>query len=97
MIQGGQVNASVASIPDEIGSNNNNVKGTIAMANGGPNTATSQFFINVVDNYKLNPKHPAFGKVVAGMDVVDRIATVPKDRDDRPRKAVPITKARIVS
>src|SRR4030067_1292391 len=41
MIQGGQVNASVASIPDEIGSNNTNVKGTIAVANGGANTATS--------------------------------------------------------
>ena len=59
-------------------------------------TGGSQFFINVVDNHKLNPKHPAFGKVVAGMDVVDRIAKVPKDRDDRPRKPVTIKKARVV-
>jgi peptidylprolyl isomerase len=102
MIQGGDPKGTGYggpgyAIKDELPAENRNALGTISMANSGPNTGGSQFFINVVDNHKLNPKHPAFGKVVAGMDVVDRIAKVPKDRDDRPRKAVPITKARIVS
>jgi peptidylprolyl isomerase len=84
-------------IKDELPSGNRNARGTISMANAGPNTGGSQFFLNVVDNHRLDPKHPAFGKVVAGMDVLDRIAKVPTDADDRPRKAVTITKARIVS
>jgi peptidylprolyl isomerase len=101
MIQGGDPKGTGYggpgyAIKDELPAENRNALGTISMANSGPNTGGSQFFINVVDNHKLNPKHPAFGKVVAGMDVVDRIAKVPKDRDDRPRKAVAITKARVV-
>ena len=101
MIQGGDPKGTGYggpgyTIKDELPPENRNARGTISMANSGPNTGGSQFFINVVDNYKLNPKHPAFGKVVAGMDVVDRIAKVPKDRDDRPRKPVTIKKARVV-
>jgi peptidylprolyl isomerase len=56
--------------------NNRNDRGTIAMANAGPNTGGSQFFINLVNNNYLDKKHPVFGKVVAGMDVVDAIAKV---------------------
>jgi len=84
------------SIKDELPPDNRNARGTISMANSGPNTGGSQFFINVADNNRLDPKHPAFGKVVSGMDVVDQISTVPKDQMDRPRKAVTIKKARVV-
>ena len=102
MIQGGDPKGTGFggpgyAIKDELPPENRNARGTISMANAGPNTGGSQFFINVADNHRLNPKHPAFGKVVAGIDVVDRIAKVPKDADDRPRKAVTITKARVVS
>ena len=66
------------------------------MANAGPNTGSSQFFINLVDNNFLDDKHPAFGKVVKGMDVVDAIGKVQTDSNDRPLKEVKIIKASIV-
>ena len=69
---------------DEIGPNNSDVTGTIAMANSGPNTNGSQFFINVADNTFLNTKHTVFGKVVAGMDVVKAIEGTPTGQNDRP-------------
>lgn len=69
---------------DEITSTNNNARGTIAMANRGPNTNGSQFFINLVDNGYLNSKHTVFGKVIEGMDVVDAIAKTAVDASDRP-------------
>jgi peptidylprolyl isomerase len=75
---------------------NRNNRGTIAMANAGPNTGGSQFFINLVDNNFLDTKHPAFGKVTEGMDVVDKIAKVPKDKNDRPTKNVTIIKAYVL-
>ena len=60
-----------------------NVRGTISMANSGPNSGGSQFFINLVDNQNLDfdkpplsSKHPVFGRVIAGMDVVDMIGQV---------------------
>ena len=74
---------------------NKNKRGTISMANAGPNTGGSQFFINLVDNNFLDGKHPAFGEVVEGMDVVDAIAKMPTDSNDRPVKEVAITKVRI--
>jgi cyclophilin family peptidyl-prolyl cis-trans isomerase len=43
------------------------------MANSGPNTGSSQFFINVIDNNYLDTKHPVFGNVISGMDVVDAV------------------------
>jgi len=58
--------------------------GTIAMANAGPNTNGSQFFINHKDNFFLNGKHTAFGMVIEGMDVIDRICNLPTDGRDRP-------------
>lgn len=75
---------------------NKNDGGTIAMANSGPNTGGSQFFINLVNNSFLDSKYPAFGKVVKGMDVVDAIGKVQTDSNDRPLKEVKIIKASIV-
>lgn len=72
---------------------NRNSRGTISMANAGPNTGGSQFFINLADNDGLDTKHPAFGKVIEGMDVVDTIASVKTDEDDRPLKEIKILKA----
>ncbi|MEK7538982.1 MAG: peptidylprolyl isomerase [Patescibacteria group bacterium] len=69
---------------DEIHAENRNVIGTIAMANAGPNTNGSQFFINVANNNFLDTKHTVFGRVSAGMDVVIAIentkTTQPGDR-----------------
>lgn len=69
---------------DEIHANNRNAIGTISMANSGPNTNGSQFFINVADNNFLDPKHTVFGKVTAGMDVVNAIAATETAPGDRP-------------
>jgi peptidylprolyl isomerase len=75
---------------------NKNTRGTIAMANSGPNTGGSQFFINLVNNNFLDTKHPAFGEVVKGMDVVDKIAALPTDSNDKPLKPVIIIKATVL-
>lgn len=69
---------------DEITPMNSNAIGTISMANAGPNTNGSQFFINVANNSFLNDKHTVFGKVVAGMDVVNKIENTPTMPGDRP-------------
>lgn len=69
---------------DEIGPGNNNRAGAIAMANSGPNTAGSQFFINAVDNPNLNSGYTVFGQVTAGMDTVTAINNTPVDSADRP-------------
>ena len=81
MIQGGQINMSWPTIPDEIGDNNHNDRGTIAMAKTiEPNSATSQFFINLEDNSQktssFDATYSVFGDVVAGMNVVEAIAHV---------------------
>jgi peptidylprolyl isomerase len=75
---------------------NNNKRGTISMANAGPNTGGSQFFINLADNNFLDGKHPAFGEVVEGMSVVDAIAKVPTDANDKPIEPVKIISAKIL-
>ncbi len=75
---------------------NKNSRGTISMANAGPNTGGSQFFINLVDNNFLDTKHPAFGKVVEGMDIVDKIAQVDTNSQDRPLQEVKIIKAELI-
>ncbi|KKW27472.1 MAG: Peptidylprolyl isomerase [Candidatus Kaiserbacteria bacterium GW2011_GWB1_52_6] len=76
---------------DELRANNHNDIGTIAMANSGPNTNGSQFFINVKDNSFLNTKHTVFSKVTAGMDVVIAIENVATGQSDRPVEPVVIT------
>jgi peptidylprolyl isomerase len=81
---------------DEIHENNFNVYGTISMANAGPDTNGSQFFINVADNNFLNTKHTVFGKVIDGMDVVHRIENVETDSNDRPIESVIIKDIKIV-
>jgi len=73
-----------------------NNRGTIAMANAGPNTGGSQFFINLVDNNYLDGKHPVFGKVVEGMEVVDKIGNVYTNAQDKPLEEIKIIKASII-
>ena len=71
-------------------------RGVLAMANSGPNTNGSQFFINLVETGWLTGKHTVFGKVVKGMNVVDRIAEVPVDpRSSRPKRDVRILSIRV--
>jgi len=98
MIQGGDPTGTGMggpgySIQDEFTSTNWNNRGTISMANAGPNTGGSQFFINVANNNFLDTKHPVFGTVVEGMDVVDVIVNTPADENDRPIEEVKIIKA----
>src|ERR671931_2103899 len=69
-------------------------KGTVAMANAGPNTNGSQFFIMHAD-YPLPPSYTKFGRVVEGQDVVDAIATTPTAPGDRPVKDVVMEKVTI--
>ncbi|MEM9295989.1 MAG: peptidylprolyl isomerase, partial [Planctomycetota bacterium] len=66
------------------------VRGAVAMANAGPNTNGSQFFINQVATPWLTGRHTVFGRVVGGMDVVDAIAKLPTARGDRPIEPVVI-------
>ena len=101
MIQGGDPQGTGRggpgyTIKDEFTARNRNSRGTISMANAGPNTGGSQFFINLVDNIYLDLKHPVFGEVIQGMEVVDAIAKVPTDSNDRPKTPIRIVKAVII-
>ena len=73
-----------------------NDRGTISMANAGPNTGGSQYFINLVNNNFLDGRHPVFVKVVEGMDIVDAIGKVETNNDDRPLVEVRIIKATMI-
>lgn len=102
MIQGGDPRGDGTggpgyTIKDEFVSENRNDRGTISMANAGPNTGGSQFFINLVDNNFLDKKHPVFGRVVEGMEVLDAIGRVETDAGDRPVEEVKILKASVVN
>lgn len=89
-------------IKDEFHKELSNLRGTIAMANRGPNTGGSQWFINMVDNCNLDfdkkpytSAHPVFGKVIADMDVVDGISKVKADGNDKPLQDIMIKKITI--
>ena len=73
-----------------------NDRGTISMANSGPNSGGSQFFINLADNNFLDGKNPVFGKVVEGLDVVDSIGITKTDSEDRPIEEVKIISAKVI-
>ncbi len=68
--------------------------GTVAMANAGPNTNGSQFFIMHTD-YALPPQYTIFGRVIEGQDIVNKIATTETDRNDKPVSAVTMEKVTI--
>jgi cyclophilin family peptidyl-prolyl cis-trans isomerase len=76
--------------------------GTLSMANSGPNSGSSQFFINTVANPYLDwfspgaSKHPVFGRVIEGMDVVKKLEKTPTDGNDRPRTPAKMIKVTIL-
>jgi len=108
MIQGGDPTGTGMGGPgyvikDEFISGNSNLRGTIAMANSGPNSGGSQFFINLVDNTYLDydkppftSKHPVFGKIVEGMDIVDKIGSTATDANDKPIEKIKILSAKVI-
>ncbi len=108
MIQGGDPTGTGSGGPgyqikDEFVAGHSNIRGTLSMANSGPNSGGSQFFINLVDNsfldYDKQPaqsKHPVFGEVIEGMDVIDKIAKVQTGAGDRPVTEVKIVKATVI-
>lgn len=103
MAQGGGLTGNLSpkpgsrpAIKNEADNGLKNGRGTVAMARAGdPNSATSQFFINVVDNKMLDRPNPdgfgyaVFGKVVEGMDVVDKIVNTPQERKNSVFQNVP--------
>lgn len=107
MVQGGDPNSKTDdestygtggpgySIDDEFAQGLSNTTGTLSMANSGPNTGGSQFFINVADNTFLDGKHAVFGRVVSGMDTVTTIEGVETKERDIPREPVIITEVRV--
>ncbi len=73
-----------------------NTKGSLSMANAGPNTNGSQFFISVADNTYLDGKHTVFGRVIAGLDIAEQITKVERDQQDRPKTTVVMKKVTIL-
>jgi len=101
MIQGGDPDGTGMggpgyTIKDEFSDGNKNNRGTISMANSGPNTGGSQFFINLIDNNFLDGKHPVFGKVIEGINIIDEIAKVETNSQDKPLEEIKIIKAKVI-
>jgi cyclophilin family peptidyl-prolyl cis-trans isomerase len=100
----GTGNGPQGTIKDEhpAGAKLSNEPGTLSMANTGqPNSGSCQFFINTVHNAYLDwftpgpSKHPVFGKIVSGMDVVKKIETTPTGAGDRPKTPVQMIKVTV--
>lgn len=102
MIQGGDPTGTGMGGPgyqikDEFGEGlKHDDEGILSMANAGPNTAGSQFFITLDATPWLDGHHAVFGKIVEGMDRVRLIGVVPTDRMDRPKEAVVMEKVEVV-
>jgi len=90
----GMGNSQLPNIPAEFSSKLRHNRGTVAAARSNdPNSANSQFFINVKNNFFLDNQYTVFGEVLEGMDVADKIVNVPRDERDNPNERVVIIKA----